>query len=171
MSSTDRARAGDRTRRSGGRWLVAVLAAVAVTLGVVGAHAVGFRANLNTHPVAAPDARATPEQVVTTYVEAYNRRDFSTMGAIYPSSSLPRFEVLGTMNDLVIMKSEALTGPEDGNPAQTGRSYYRVRVALRYSGLSDYSSLAYENGPNGWAYLLERDGGTEPWHIANHGNP
>lgn len=155
-------------RRS--RWWAAVLLAVVLTLGV-GAHAVGFRLNLDTRPVAVPDARATPEQAVTTYVEAYNRRDFSTMRAIYPSSSPARFGVLGTMDDLAIVTSEALDGPEDGLPAKPGRSYYRVRVTLGFSGLSDSSDLAYANGPNGWAYLLERDGDAAPWQIADHGNP
>ena len=152
------------------RWAAILLVAVLV-LGLAGAHAVGFRLNLNTHPVAEPDARATPEQVVTTYVEAYNRRDFSTMRAIYPSSSPARSGVLGTMNDLAIVQSQALADPEDGNPARPGRRYYRVRVTLRFSGLSDLSDLAYADGPNGWAYLLERDSDAVPWRIADHGNP
>ncbi|WP_375425869.1 hypothetical protein [uncultured Friedmanniella sp.] len=153
------------------RWWAAILLVAGLALGLLGAHAAGFRLNLDTHPVAEPDARATPEQVVTTYVEAYNQRDFSTMRTIYPSSSPTRFGVLGTMNDLAIVQSQSLAEPEDGLPAKPGRSYYRVRVTLRFSGLSDSSDLAYDDGPNGWAYLLERDSDDVPWRIADHGNP
>jgi len=152
------------------RAAAAVTALLLVLVVAVAARTAGWPLGLGRHAVAAPGAAASPEEVVRTYVEAYNHRDFSTMRRIYPSRPYSRRQVLGTMHDLVVVDSRSLTSAEDGNPPVPGRSYHRVRVTLRFSGLLG-SDLAYENGPNGWAYLLERESSTEPWRIADHGNP
>jgi hypothetical protein len=150
------------------RLLAVVVAVLAVT--AAGAWLGGFRMNLTTRHVSPPTAAASPEQVVTTYVEAYDHRDFATLRRIYPSQLLDRHRALGTMNHLVIVDSRALDGPENGNPARPGRAYHRVRVTVDLEGLQG-SDLAYRPGPNGWAYLLERDSPASPWTIADHGNP
>lgn len=45
----------------------------------------------------------------------------------------------------------------------------RVRVTLDLTGLAG-SDPAYQPGPNGWTYRLERDSATQPWQITDHGN-
>lgn len=152
------------------RWALVVVLLLVLRGAALTARAAGWPLAVGHDRVAAPDAGASPEDVVRTYVEAYNHRDSSTMRQIYPSQRYARSEVLGTMHDLVVVDSRPLTSAEDGNPSAPGRSYHRVGVTLRLSGLEG-SDLAYQNGPNGWAYLLERDRSTEPWQIVGHGNP
>ena len=149
--------------------VVGVLVGV-LALTAAGAWLVGFRLNLTTRHVSSPTAAASPEQVVATYVEAYDDRDFDTLQRIYPSQLIDRHRANGTRNHLAIVDSRALDGPEDGNPLEPGRAYHRVRVTVDLEGLRG-SDLAYRPGRNGWAYLLERDSPAQPWTIADHGNP
>ncbi|RYZ24888.1 MAG: hypothetical protein EOP01_11075 [Propionibacteriaceae bacterium] len=146
-----------------------VLVVVCALTSVVG-HLLGYRLNLTTARVPAPTAASTPEQVVLTYVEAYDDEDWSTMAKIYPGQSFDRFRAIGTMSDVVVVQSRAMDGTEHGNAAKPGVSYYSVRVTLQLSGLEG-SESAYTSGPNGWAYELERRGPGEPWHITDQGNP
>lgn len=92
------------------------------------------------------------------------------MRTICPSQVPARHRVLGTTTHVVVESSEALSGPEDGNPAKPGRAYHSVRIGLDLVGMDDPDS-ALRSGPNGWAYLLERDSAGQPWTIADHGNP
>jgi hypothetical protein len=153
--------------------LFAVAAVLVAGLALVGAHVMGYRLNLTTAQVAAPTADASPEQVVTRYVEAYDARDWTTMARIYPSQSIDRHRTIGTMSNLRIVNSRLLTSAEVsaeyGNPAEPGRSYYEVRVVLDMDGLRG-SDLAYPPGPNGWTYRLERDSTAQPRQITGHGN-
>lgn len=107
--------------------------------------------------------------MIITYVDAYNHRDWTTMAQIYPSQRLDRHRAIGTMSDLTIVRSQAVAGAEDGDPAEPGRSYYQVQVTLDLSGLIG-SDLAHETGSNGWTYFLERDSATDRWQITDHGN-
>lgn len=159
-----------RTTHRGTQVTRSIFAAVAVTIVLALGYLFGYRLNITTAHIALPTAAATPEQVVSTYVDAYDHRDWKTMAAIYPNQIVDRHRTIGTMTDLTVVSSQALAGPEDGNPAHSGVSYYKVRVTLQLHDLTG-SDFALKPGLNGWAYLLERRGPGEPWHIAARGNP
>ena len=108
-----------------------------------------------------------------SYVEAYDDRDFATMRTIYPlrQSACSRFRAMGTMRNLEITRSRVATGSDlDGTFPKAGHSYYRVEVTLDLTGLTG-SDLAYDDGPNGWTYWLERSTTSDPWRITDQGNP
>lgn len=152
--------------------ILGIVLTVAIALVVGAGYACGFRANVQTRSIPAPPAQASPDQVVLAYVDAYNHRDFRTMKTIYPSEqgAFSRFGVLGTMRDVRIVQSRAATEDDlSGTSPEPGHSYYRVQVALTYAGLAG-SDLAYQPGPNGWTYRLERSDATLPWVITDHGN-
>lgn len=134
------------------------------------AYAFGYRVNLQTGSVPVPNAMATPQQVVTTYIDAYNHRDFTTMAAIYPSAqtAYSRTRAMGTMRDVqIIQSSPAVEADLAGMFPVAGHDYYTVQVTVDYTGLTG-SDLAYQPGPNSWTYWLERTPG-EPWTIIDSG--
>jgi len=130
------------TRRPGSSRPVVVALAVAVLVAaVLGAgYLLGYRLNVQTASIPVPTAAASPDDVVRSYVEAYDHRDLDTMRVIYPSgqSAFSRYRAMGTMGDL--------------------------RITRRGS------DLAYDEGPNGWTYWLERSTTSGPWTITDQGN-
>jgi hypothetical protein len=160
-------------RRTGSRRQPVVALAVAVLVAaVLGAvYLLGYRLNVQTGSVPVPSAAASPDDVVRSYVEAYNHRDFDTTKAIYPSgqSAFSRYRAMGTMRDLRIIQSRATPEADLSGTSKAGYSYDRVEVTVDYSGLTG-SGLAYDDGPNGWTYWLERSTASEPWTITDHGN-
>lgn len=160
------------TRRTGTRRVITALVVAVVLAGFLGvANDLGIRVNVQTESVAAPAAAAVPEDVVRAYVEAYNDRDFATMTTIYPNgqSALSRFRAMGTMHHLRIVDSHVATDNDlSGTFPKAGHSYYRVEVRFDYAGLTG-SDLAYENGPSGSIYWLERGSTDEPWTITDQG--
>ena len=160
------------TQRAGSRRALAALVVVVMLAGVLTAgYELGLRVNVQTRSVAVPAAAATPEDVVRTYVEAYNHRDFATMAAAYPNgqAAFSRFRAMGTMRHLQIVESRVATeGDLAGTFPQSGYSYYRAQVTLVYTGLTG-SDLAYQNGPNGWDYWLERSAADKSWTITDQG--
>ena len=138
---------------------------------LAGAYAVDYRLNLQTGSVPVPIASASPEDVVRAYTDAYDCRDFATMRAIYPSgqSAYSRFRAMGTMRDLQITRSRTVDDDPRGT-TRPGHSYVLVSVTLDLTGLTG-SDLAYDEGPNGWTYELERSTSAEAWTIVDHGNP
>ena len=148
--------------------IVLILAAILTAT----AYAFGYRVNLQTGSVPVPTAAATPEQVVIAYIDAYNYRDFTTMAAVYPSAqaAYSRTRAMGTMRDVQITKSSPATAADlSGKFPTAGHDYYTVQVTLDYTGLTG-SDLAYQPGPNGWTYWLERTTPGEPWTIIDSGN-
>ncbi len=163
----------DAARRSGVRRPLLALVVVVVLVAVVAVgYVLGIRVNVQTGSVPVPTAAASPEEVVRSYVEAYDHRDFATMGAIYPSeqSGFSRWRAMGTMRDLQIIGSRIATEDDlSGMFPKAGHSYYRVEVTVDYTGLTG-SDFAYDDGPNGWTYWLERGDASQPWIIFDHGN-
>ncbi|RYZ28688.1 MAG: hypothetical protein EOP01_06265 [Propionibacteriaceae bacterium] len=148
---------------------LALVVAVGILTGA--GYALGYRLNLQTRAVPVPTAAASPDEVVRAYVEAYNARDFSTMGAIYPSGqpAYSRLHAMGTMKDVRIVRSRPATADDlAGMSLEPGRDHFLVEVRLTYVGLTG-SDLAYRPGPNGWTYWLER-ADTGAWTIIDHGN-
>ncbi|GAA3560501.1 hypothetical protein GCM10022197_15020 [Microlunatus spumicola] len=166
--------AAGSTQRSASRRRLVVGLVVAVVLSVTLAagYGLGFRLNLQTRSVPLPTAAASPEEVVRTYTEAYDHRDFATMAAIYPSdrSAFSRFRAMGTMRDLQITQSRVASESDlSGTFPKAGHSYYRVEVTLDYTGLTG-SDFSFDDGPNGWTYWLERSTASDPWTITDQGN-
>lgn len=137
--------------------MTAVLLVVALLAGA--AYATGYRVNVQTGSVPVPAAAATPDQVVSAYVDAYNHRDFTTMTAIYPAraGAYSRVRAMGRMQDLRIVLSR---------PAADG---WVVEVRVDFTGLTG-SDLAYAPGPNGWHYWLKRPDADHRWTIIDQGN-
>jgi hypothetical protein len=149
-----------------------LLLALVIALLVAAGYNLGYRINLQTKSIPVPTAQTTPDEVVLAYTAAYNHRDFDTMKTIYPSSqdAFSRFRAMGTMKDVRITQSRPATDSDlSGTFPEPGHSYYRVEVSLDYTGLTG-SDLAYDSGPNGWTYWLERPDATSPWTIADQGN-
>ena len=155
VTTTPAAAATSATPRLVRTGIIVLLLAAALT---AAAYAFGYRVNLQTGSVPVPTAAATPEQVVTTYIDAYNHRDFTTMTAIYPSAqtAYSRTRAMGTMRNVQITKSSTATEADlAGMFPAAGHDYYTVQVTLDYTGLTG-SGFAYQPGPNGWTYWLER---------------
>ncbi len=153
------------------RPFVALAAAIVLAAALAAGYVLGIRVNLQTRSDPVPSAAASPEEVVRSYVEAYDDRDFATMSAIYPSgqTAFSRFRAMGTMRNLQITASRVATENDlNGTFPEAGHSYYRVEVTLDYTGLTG-SDLAYDDGPNGWTYWLERSTSSDPWTITDHG--
>jgi hypothetical protein len=151
--------------------LVAILAVVGLlALVVAGAYAIGYRVNLATDSVAAPSASTSPDQVVRTYVQAFNQRDRRTMDAIYPSGhQFNRFRAMGTMRDLQITSSKPMSdGYRHGGATEGHRDGYAVGIQLNFTDLDP--DLAAIQGNTGWTYFLVRDADDQPWTIVDHGN-
>ena len=166
--------AAGSTRRSGSRrrLVLGLVVAVALAMTLAAGYGLGYRLNLQTRSVPLPTATASPEEVVRTYTEAYDRRDFATMRAIYPSEqSASRFRAMGTMRDLQVTQSRSAARSDmSGMFPKAGHSYYWVKVTLDCTGLTG-SDFSFGDGPNGWTYWLERGSASDPWTIIDHGNP
>lgn len=126
VTTTPAAAATSPTPRLIRTGIIALLLAAAL---IATAYAFGYRANLQTGSVPVPTAAATPEQVVTTYIDAYNHRDFTTMAAIYPSAqaAYSHTRAMGTMRDVQITKSSPVTEADlAGKFPTAGHDYYTV---------------------------------------------
>lgn len=100
-----------------------------------------------------PGRDATPEQVVTAYVDAVRVRDFETANAIdaRPEPDLGRFSHPLTMTDIEILSER------------------RVGGAAYVSFVADYkhSDASLTDGQR-WGFVLER-GSDDRWHITDAG--
>ncbi|SDU86509.1 hypothetical protein SAMN04488544_1160 [Microlunatus sagamiharensis] len=145
--------------------------AVALLVVLVAAYGLGYRVNVQTGSVPVPTAATSPEDVVLTYVDAYDHRDFATLAAIYPSAqgAYSRFRAMGTMRGPEVTQVQTLN-PSDmaGMFPEPGHHYRRVEVSFRWTGLTG-SDLAREDGPSGSIYWLERSSDSEPWTIRDEG--
>lgn len=153
--------------RTGGPRLPLVILIGVLAVALAAAWLAGYRVNPTTAHVPVPAPQATPDEVVRTFFDAYNHRDFSTVAELYPAQPvagfIPRHRVLGTMNDLQIISSARDTTYGADSP------YWAVRMRLSVSGLNG-TDLSYVDGPTGWTYYLERTGHDHAWRIADHGN-
>jgi len=116
---------------------------VAVALLAGAGHALGYRLNLQTRAVPVPTAATSPDDVVRTYVEAYDVRDFTTMAAIYPSAqpACSRVRAMGTIEDVRIVRSRPATADDmAGMFPEPGHGYFMVEVRLTYTGLTGSTS-------------------------------
>jgi len=159
-----------RTRRRPGVRVGIVVLVLMALLG--GAYLVGYRVNLQTQSVPLPGASATPDQVVMTYVDAYNYRDFTTLDTIYPAmtGAHSRLRAMGTLRDVEITRSYAASAEDmSGKHPKVGHDYAIVGVVVNFTGLTG-SDLALAPGRNGWNYWLERSDPGQPWTIIDSGN-
>ena len=167
------AEAGSKTRRTGVRRAArGLVVAVALAVVLAAAYGLGYRLNVQTRSVPVPTASMSPEDVVLTYVDAYDHRDFATMATIYPSrqGAYSRFRAMGTMHDLAITQSRVATDSDlAGTFPRAGHRYYRVEATYTYTGLAG-SDLAHDDGPAGTTYWLERSSDSEPWTIVDDGS-
>jgi hypothetical protein len=135
---------GSRSRRGG------TLASLVVLLGLTAGAAFAWSAPRTD--VALPGPDATPEQVVTAYIEAVNARDFDTSNAIdaRPGLDLGRFS--RPARTLAVRLEETVV---DGFTAH-------VTLTADFEG----GDGTVEDGL--WGYYLER-GRDGRWHITDAG--
>ena len=136
-----------RRRRPRRAWL----AAVAVVGVLVGAALVW---SAPREDVAVPGPDATPEQVVTAYLDAVNARDFDTANAIdaRPGSDLGRFSRPGRTDHVRMGRTLG------------GATSAQVVFTADFRG----GDGTLEGDDTVWGYLLDR-GSDGRWHITDAG--
>jgi hypothetical protein len=151
------------------RRLIPVLI-VAVALLGFGAYQVGYRVNFTTGRVPLPAASASPEQVVLTYMDAFNHRDQAAMTALFPSrGTVNRFRAIGHYTNISVASGHPMSELErEGGVGDHHLEAYLVAVRLDYAGFDD-ADVGYTPGPNGWNYYLVRDHATDRWIIGDQG--
>jgi hypothetical protein len=164
--SLSEADAVDGFRPNWSRWLPPMIVLILIVSVGLGGWLIGYRMNIQTATVAPPAAVAAPDDVVLAYVSAYNHRDFDTMATLYPTRPrrtwIERHRAIGTMRDFKIITSKQDTSHGPHSP------YWAIEVKFRYTGLTG-ADIAYEPGPTGWTYYLQRRGPGDPWRIVDHG--
>ena len=153
------------SRRSG--WLIALVVAVVVAA----AAAYVLLPPRQTGDVAAPPGDATPEQVVTAYLEALNAHDCDTAAALMiagaESSAWLWCEDVASLKDVEV-RDHVMELPEDsGHSAPDEVANVPVNFDLDWRPFHNDGSM--DEGATGWGYLLVRNSADTPWRIFAQG--
>lgn len=154
------------------RWRLIPVLIVVVTLPGFGAYQVGYWVNLTTGrvPLPLPAASSSPEQVVLTYMDAFNHRDQAAMTALFPARGpINRFRAIGHYANISVASGHPMSELErQGGVGDHHLEAYLVAVRLDYAGFDD-ADVGYTPGSNGWNYYLVRDHPTNRWVIGDQG--
>lgn len=148
--------------------LLAVAALVAVALGLAAYALVPPR---QTAEVAVPADGATPEQVVTAYLDAAAAHDCGTAVALSEVDFEERAR--DWCRDLASLTDVSVSPARPEKPAWSGRADDEQVVGVSVQFTVDRrpfrGDVSVEDGPAPWGYLLVRGSDDEPWRIFNQG--
>jgi hypothetical protein len=124
-----------------------------------------------TDQVAVPANDATPEQVVTAYLDALNVHDCGTAAAVMTREARQSAETwchqVASLSN-VDVHDHVTEPPEDsGHSAPEEVADVLVTFDLRWRLFHDDGSMP--QGATSWGYLLVRDSRTSPWRIFDQG--
>jgi len=150
-----------------------LIALVASALVVAGA---ATAANLllpprQTSDVAEPAPDATPEQVVTVFLEALNAHDCGTAKAVVSESAKESVwswcERVAGLTSVDVGDHVTQRAEYSGRVAPEEVVYVPVEFDLSWRPLRTDGSM--DEGPTTWGYLLVRDSPDSPWRIFDQG--
>jgi hypothetical protein len=155
------------TRRS----LIGILAGTLVLVAAVAVVHLAMPPR-QTSDVAEPPVDATPEQVVTAYVDALNAHDCDTAANVMTpaarSDATRWCHDLGSLAD-VSVQSHFMERPQwSGQPRSAQVADVPVSFTLRWRPFHDDGSM--DQGATTWSYLLVRRSAHAPWRIFDQGN-
>ena len=134
-------------------------AALAVTVAVVASSLVGC----SRERVPLPGADATPEEVVTAYIKAFNAGDCDSMAALSdPVNSVKGW--CGRINASNVTFGEPFADVCCG-PGQEHEQVIHLPVEFRTRG----GDSSMPDGDHVWGYILVRDRDGERWRVAAEG--
>lgn len=122
-----------------------------------------------TGDVAVPAPHATPEQVVTAYLDALKAHDCDTAEAVMAEGAKDKSwcEKVATLTG-VDVKHHVMEPPEySGRTAPEEVANVPVAFNVNWRPLRNDNSM--DEGPTTWGYLLVRDSASSPWRIVDQG--
>ncbi|MCW2856151.1 MAG: hypothetical protein JWR52_1766 [Marmoricola sp.] len=120
-----------------------------------------------TRDVAMPSQQATPEQVVTAYLDALNAHDCKVAQSLYtPSWQADGRRWCEDVQHLgQVRVHQAIQEP--GSSTATQLVDVAVSFDLNWRPFHDDGSMP--EGPTGWGYILTRASARAPWRISDQG--
>jgi hypothetical protein len=148
----------------GNRWFISI-AVGAVVLALVVAGAYLLSQPRQTTDIAVPPLDATPEQVVTAYVDALNAHDCETAESLMANGAEDDAAVwcknLGSLTDLDI--TDVTEAPK------ASRHSSGVSVTFNVKWRLFHNDGSMDEGATAWDYYLVRGSASSPWRISNQG--
>lgn len=149
---------------------------IALIVGVVVLIVVGVLAYLLLPPrqsddIAVPANNASPEQVVTAYLDALNAHDCDTAEAVMTSdaqdSAKSWCEDVASLTDVDVRNHLTEHPKYSGHSAPDEVANVPVTFDLNWRPFHNDGSM--EEGSTTWGYLLLRDSPSSPWRIFDQG--
>ena len=144
------------------------MTALAVVLGVLLLGAVVWRYTEPVRHVPVPAADATPQQVVTAYLDASTAHDVATMNALSAGDSFlraSRFEP-----SWMVSRVKTYAPSPDGGPGTAWTNWRQVvKVDVDMLILKGHDMNFPDNTDTYWGYVLGRQGDRDPWRIIDQG--
>lgn len=145
--------------------------ALAVVTAVAGIAAYLLLPPWRTGDVPVTGHDASPEQVVSAYLDALNEHDCGTAEALVvhgaEGSARSWCESVASLEDIQIHEHVAEPPESSGHSAPDEVANVRVRFDLAWRPFSDDGSM--EEGATAWTYLLVRASPSAPWRIFDQG--
>lgn len=151
---------------------VRAVASAVVVVAIVGIVAYSVLPLWKTADVAVPPDDASPEQVVTAYLDALNQHDCGTAKAVatrhFAEHARSWCTDVSSLAHLLIHQSRPVTPDEVGlaPPAQAVEVWVRFDLTWRLF----HGDPLTPDGTTYWGYVLERDSADAPWRINDEGD-
>jgi hypothetical protein len=153
----------------GSRRFVALVGGAVI--GVVGVAAYVRLPPRQSEDIAVPANDATPEQVVTTYLDALNAHDCETAEAVMTAdtkdSAKSWCEDVASLTDVDVNDHVGERPKDSGHTAPDEVANVPVTFDLNWRLFHDDGSM--DEGATMWDYLLVRDSPESPWRISDQG--
>ena len=124
-----------------------------------------------TSSVSVPAPDATPEQVVTAYLEALNAHDCDTAVAVMTEEA--RASAESWCEDVASLTGVIVRGHVTERPQDSGHStpeeVANVPVSFHLSWRPFHNDGSMDEGATTWSYLLVRDSADSPWRLFDQG--
>ncbi len=124
-----------------------------------------------TGDVAVPPRDASPEQVVSAYLDALNGHDCDTAEALMTTTAADHAR--SWCHDVASLEGVDVQGHVTERPEWSGHvapdEVVRVAVTFDLSWRLLRNDGSMNEGPTTWGYLLARDSASSPWRIFDQG--
>ncbi|MBC6463903.1 DUF4829 domain-containing protein [Actinomadura alba] len=122
--------------------------------------------------VSIPPDNASPQDVVSAYVEAINAHDSAAGRALSTSHFADQLDGMQDnpfKNVIEISKLRVEAPIPNGNESPDGKRYHSaVYVPVKFT-LKQREVVSMPDGDTTWGYVLVRAGADEPWRINDNG--
>ena len=152
-----------------GRLIALLVAVIVVAIGALVTYL--LLPPRQTGEVALPPATATPEEVVTTYLDALTAHDCDTARAVTTSEARAAAESwcddVSSLSDVDVHDHLTERPRDSGHTAPDEVADVAVSFDLDWRPL--HGSISMEEGPTTWGYQLVRESPDSPWRIFGQG--